>query len=253
MSELPGLPVRHGGRPLRRGRGAPPPTADQRLLDLSFINAGFFVQSGTAVYKELTGGQRVIAPRIINSTNPTGSIYPMVTVEEDHEDDLVITEHPVEYGAAITDHSYKRPSEVRMRVGWSESGGVSFGGYSQAVSDIKKIYEDILSLQNSRNPFTLVTGKKTYTNMLVAGIRVHTDARFEYSFIADISFKQILLVSTQTITKVTNPEDKTITPTQEKGTGAVTPSTTTGDKLDQNGVNPPGENPQVSWETGAGF
>jgi len=184
-----GLPVRRGG-----GRSVPRPGGPQ-LLDLTP-----FLTEEQMLLRNQTAAQGVIydMSRMGALDRHINGIRAMVTVEEDHEDDLVITEHPVEYGAAITDHSYKRPSEVKVRVGWSQSGGFSHHGVSPEI-DVRGIYNTLLALQNSRNPFTLVTGKREYINMLVAGIRVHTDARFESSFLADISLKQILLVSTQTL------------------------------------------------------
>ena len=111
-----------------------------------------------------------------------------VTIEEDADDVLEITQHPVEQGAAITDHAYKRPAEVRMRLGWSNW---------YAAQALNKVYSDILDLQSSRRPFTIETGKRSYSDMLVADIRQHTDAKFEYSLMVDITFRQIQLVDTQ--------------------------------------------------------
>ena len=48
-----------------------------------------------------------------------GMIIPSVVVSEKHTDTLEITEHPVEVGAAIADHAYKKPSEVVMEVGFA--------------------------------------------------------------------------------------------------------------------------------------
>lgn len=45
-----------------------------------------------------------------------GLIVPSVVVSEKHSDTLEITEHPVEIGAAVADHAYKRPSEVVLVV-----------------------------------------------------------------------------------------------------------------------------------------
>ena len=181
-------------------------------------------------------GAQPVIDRMIND------IVAMVTVEEDHEDDLVITEHPVEYGAAITDHSYKRPSEVRLRVGWSQSAGASLRGPYQVI-DVKTVYEQILALQNERNPFTVLTGKKRYRNMLVASIRVHTDAKFEYSFIADISLKQILLVSTQTLPGSINAKalasDEKNTPSPSTGDKQTTPLTVKSEQITNGGGKEP--------------
>ncbi|PWT77518.1 MAG: hypothetical protein C5B60_02475 [Chloroflexi bacterium] len=112
------------------------------------------------------------------------------TVSEDHDDELTITEHPVEHGAAIADHAFKRPSEVRCRIGWTAS---YVGG------DVAQIYEQILALQASREPFGVITGKRVYQNMLVASIRTQTNSGLAYTFLADVVLRQIIRVSTQTI------------------------------------------------------
>jgi hypothetical protein len=131
-----------------------------------------------------------VGARVTRSIDPAGyGFSPEVTIEEDADDVLEITQHPVEQGAAITDHAYKRPAELRMQIGWSDRYDNSSGNL---------LYSWILDLQSSRRPFSIVTGKRSYQNMLVSDIRQHTDAKFEYSLMIDISFREILLVNTQT-------------------------------------------------------
>lgn len=55
------------------------------------------------------------------STRKIGPIVAGITVRERHTDTLEITEHPVEQGAAISDHVYKRPASVVIEVSWSNS------------------------------------------------------------------------------------------------------------------------------------
>ncbi len=50
-------------------------------------------------------------------------LFADVVIEENLSDELVITEHPVEKGSPISDHCYKAPPEVTMKIGWSESAG----------------------------------------------------------------------------------------------------------------------------------
>lgn len=60
------------------------------------------------------------------SARPARSIGPIVaqvTISERHEDTLEITEHPVEQGAAIADHAFKRPATVVITAAWSNSPG----------------------------------------------------------------------------------------------------------------------------------
>jgi len=135
--------------------------------------------------------------------------FASVTIEEDHDDELIITQHPVEFGAIISDHAYKKPSEVRIRCAWNNSGSTyplhgnayrqaplvvsGYEGYARAV------YDEILALQSSRKPFSALTGKRLYRNMLVASIRVHTAPGSEYTLMADISLREVILVSTKSI------------------------------------------------------
>jgi hypothetical protein len=122
-------------------------------------------------------------------------IQAQVVVSEDHSDDLIITEHPIQAGAFINDHAFKRPAEVQVQMGWSTAFT-----FDQMFGTIIEIYSQILELQASRLPFTIYTGKRVYYNMLVASLRTHTDQRLEYSFLADISFREIVLVHTSIIT-----------------------------------------------------
>lgn len=120
-------------------------------------------------------------------------IISQVTVEEDGDDELMITEHPVQASAQITDHAFKRPSELRLRMGWSSAYLADNG------SDTSQIYGDLLRLQAGRIPFVVYTGKRVYQNMLVAGLRTHTDEKMEFSFVADIHLKEIVLVNTSIV------------------------------------------------------
>ncbi len=114
-----------------------------------------------------------------------------VTVSEAAEDRLIITQHPVESGATISDHAFKLPVQLRLHVGWSAA---YVGG------DVSQVYAQVLALQASRKLFTVYTGKRLYKNMLVAEIRENTTSRTEFTFLADISLEQVIIVNTQVVT-----------------------------------------------------
>ena len=118
-----------------------------------------------------------------------------VTVDEDGSDDLMITEHPVQQGSVIADHAFKRPCEIRVRMGWSDAYA-----YDTNENSVTWVYGQILRLQASRIPFTVYTGKRQYDNMLVASLRTHTDEKLEWTLMADIEFREVILVGTATIT-----------------------------------------------------
>ncbi|KAB8305807.1 hypothetical protein EH227_24920 [Rouxiella chamberiensis] len=133
-----------------------------------------------------------------------GLIIPDVVVSEKHQDALEITEHPVEIGAPVSDHSYKRPSEVTMEIGFSGGGSLldiadtSAIGISLGTSP-KEIYQQILDLQASRVPFDVTTGKRQYNNMLIRAIDVTTDRTSENVLMCVLTLREVIISQTQSI------------------------------------------------------
>lgn len=140
-----------------------------------------------------------------------GLIIPSVVVSEKHSDTLEITEHPVEIGAAVADHAYKRPSEVVMEVGFAGGGSLldfvdtSSIGLSLGLSP-QETYQELLDLQSSRIPFDVVTGKRLYSNMLIRALEVTTEKATENVLSAVLTLREVLITQTQQIT-VANKSD----------------------------------------------
>lgn len=118
-----------------------------------------------------------------------GGIIPDVIIDETGLDATKITDHPVEVGAAVTDHAFNLPVEITMRVGWSDSG--NFEGYSAAI------YGALLQLKAARIPFDISTGKRYYRNMLIQAIQMTTDMSTENALMATVSCREIILTSTE--------------------------------------------------------
>ncbi len=110
-------------------------------------------------------------------------------VEEIQHDQLQITEFPIESGAPISDHAYKRPPEIIMRCGFSNSTAQS-EGYVQAV------YGLFLDLQNSLEPFNVTTGKRQYANMMISSLLVTTDQESEYVLNIVVGLKMVIITNT---------------------------------------------------------
>lgn len=133
-----------------------------------------------------------------------GLIVPSVVVSEKHNDTLEITEHHVETGAPVSDHAYKRPSEVVMEVGFAGGGSLldfidtSSLGLTLGLSP-KETYQQILDLQSSRIPFDVVTGKRLYSNMLIRAIEVTTDRTSENVLMAVLTLREVIITQTQQI------------------------------------------------------
>lgn len=130
-----------------------------------------------------------------------------VTIEEVHHDEMEIVEHPIEQGAAITDHAYKRPAEVTLRYAWSTSPAAGAGIFglpafdSSAVqNELQDIYAGLLALQDNRVLCDIFTGKRVYSSMLLKSLAVTTDKHSENALFVTCTFKQVILVNTQTVT-----------------------------------------------------
>jgi len=175
-----------------------------------------------------------------------GPITAQVTLEEISVDELQITEHPVELGANITDHSFKRPAELIIRCGWSNSsldallGAVDglltaiTGGDLFGSDYVSGVYNQLLALQNARVPFSVATGKRIYQNMLMRSLALTTDPATENALLVTMVCREVLIVETRATTlpprdQQANPQDTAETTnrgTQQATSAAPSPGGT---------------------------
>ncbi|WOQ37385.1 phage baseplate protein [Acinetobacter soli] len=151
-------------------------------------------------------------------------LFADVTIEEKHKDETEITEHPTEVGSPISDHAYKLPPEVTIKVGWSESAGRLNGMVGNSIlsetTGLVAVYEALQQLQNSYVKLIVSTGKRLYTNMLIKSLGCTTDLQSENVLMIDITFKKIITVNTsETVMVVENQKDPSATAAvQDSGT-----------------------------------
>lgn len=140
-----------------------------------------------------------------------GGIEVQAIIEEVHSDSLMITEHPVQGGlyATITDHAIKRPTELVLRCGWSNSSMTSLlgsadaffsGGGMSATDYVSGIYSQLLALQESRLPFSITTSKRQYDDMLIQSLQTTVDNTTSNVLMVSVTCKQIILVETHATT-----------------------------------------------------
>lgn len=202
-----------------------------------------FAQAGGALGLEsiLIRPSRGIYSPQLSGGGVLDDIVAQVTLEEKHHDELEVTDHPVEQGASIVDHAFKRPAEVTLYLGWSNSPSRSgnltglvgsalpvvnsvasqltnaYGLASEAQSlingsdsQLQEIYQSLLQLQETRALFTLYTGKRVYTNMVCKSLTTETNNKSENSLLITVECRQVILVNTQTVVlpkdKVSNPK-----------------------------------------------
>lgn len=166
-----------------------------------------------------------------------GAIEIQASIEEQMSDTLEVTEHPVQTGASITDHSYKRPPQVVIHCGWSDSSPESFlatialsiaNGRVTGANLTSGLYSQLLNLQERRTPFSIVTSLRVYDNMLITNIAVRRDAKNSQALLAEVSCRGVIFVDLKTvsmppITDQGNP--KATAETQAVGTVSPAPGT----------------------------
>jgi hypothetical protein len=124
-----------------------------------------------------------------------GGFVADVTIREDHEDELVVTENPVEQGAEITDHSFKAPARLTVEVGYSNSSLAALANPNY----VQDVYAQFLGLQASRQPFDVITGKRLYSNMLITMLHTTSDKDTENAMFLSVKMREVILVNTQTV------------------------------------------------------
>lgn len=131
-------------------------------------------------------------PVYVQPRRSIGGLYADVIIEETHEDSLEITEHPVEQGAAVSDHAYVKPVSVTIHGGVTDS--TRTGGERRGI----EFYQKLRELQAKREPFDIITGKRAYKNMLLQRLTVNTTADTENSLIFSAECREVIIVGIQT-------------------------------------------------------
>ena len=147
--------------------------------------------SFTSFANDIIGDIEAPYALIETSYRNIGGVIPDVTIREINADENVITANPIETGGVASDHIFANPAIVEMVCGFSDSLGGS--GYSQAI------YQGLLAIRDTRQPFPLFTGKRFYGNMVFAGLAITTDENSEHALFVTARFQQVTLTSTTDI------------------------------------------------------
>ena len=148
-------------------------------------------------------GLASIALLLFGKKRNIGGVIPDVVIQEVHDDAVTITQHPVEYGAAISDHAYREPSQIVMTVGWTPGSllvnGVLSGSIFKGLQSLDDVYQSLLGIQRLREPFDLITGKRAYTDMMITALSVTTDKDTENALIVTVTMQEVLRARTMVI------------------------------------------------------
>jgi hypothetical protein len=118
---------------------------------------------------------------VIAFSSAIGPIAIDCVLSERHSSELDITEIPIETGAKITDHAIIVPKRITVDV--ADSGAAA-------------TYAALVAFQESRVPFSLVTGLTIYNSMLIKRIDADRDVSSSRILRCRCDLQEVIIVST---------------------------------------------------------
>lgn len=116
---------------------------------------------------------------IIGFSRAIGPIPLSCVLKEEHETSIEITSNPIETGAEVNDHAYIMPKRVMLEI---------------ADANAVATWNALIRFQESRVPFTLVTGLSVYSNMMIKGLRATRDATFSRILSGSAELQEVIIV-----------------------------------------------------------
>lgn len=164
--------------------------------------------------------------------NQTNYVFDAV-LAADHEQELRVTEHPVQTGASISDHAYIVPARLVLDIGMSDVMDAYFNPSTWAGSSSKSVsaYQTLLAIAFARIPVTVTTRLRTYTNMVVRVLNPRENSKTIAGLRARLELFQIFTATTL--------QTQASARTQETGLtslGAVSSQPPTSAQQSQNGI-----------------
>jgi hypothetical protein len=135
---------------------------------------------------------------VMVKTNIAGYFFDAI-LRMDHTSSLTITEHPVETGAAISDHAFVNPAVLVMEIGMSDVvKSLVNGQFEDGWSRSTKAFEVLQKLQKDREPLQVVTRLKKYDNMLIETIAVPDDNTTLFGLRATVTMREVFVAQVKT-------------------------------------------------------
>lgn len=139
-----------------------------------------------------------------------------------HTGSITVTEHPVETGASVSDHSYVNPNTLEMQIGMSDvATSIVAGQFTSSDTSSRSVaaYMVLDELMRQRIPMQVVTRLKVYSNMIITDISVPDDYLTLFGLKATVSFREIIVAVVKTVKISARPQT-----TDSTTKGTVTPS-----------------------------
>lgn len=157
--------------------------------------------------------------RSIQSTGSAGlggeTIIPDVIISETHSDEVVVTQHPVDTGAQVSDHAYRKPSLLVCEFGWSSSSrlinSLMSGSFLKGMETVNDVYAKLIRLKDERQLLKVSTAKRVYDNMLITKLQTTTTVDSENCAVIEITFEEVIQVQTKTVALASVMQDQSRT------------------------------------------
>lgn len=125
----------------------------------------------------------------------------------EHTSRLTITDHPVQTGAAVSDHAFLQPRELSMDVAMSNVHesvvpGQFSGGYSRSV----QAWNVLKELQALRVPIQVHTRLGLYQNMLIEVLTAPDDFTTFEGLRCTVTMREIIVAQVTTVQISARPE-----------------------------------------------
>lgn len=123
-----------------------------------------------------------------------------LTLEESHERSAEVTENPVESGAVVTDHVITNPERLRLEGFVTDAPAAVF---ASDAGRTQGAFETLEQAWREREPLTVVTGRKTYTDMVIVRLDMPRNRPASMRFV--IELQAVTIVQAQDVA-VVGPE-----------------------------------------------
>ena len=105
-------------------------------------------------------------------------------ISEEITSTMELPEHPIEKGAKITDHAWRKPDSIKLEFAISDENAVA-------------AYNALRSVMEAATLFTFVTGFRAFNNMAIQELTPKRDKETSRILSANITLKEVIIVSTQ--------------------------------------------------------
>ena len=151
-------------------------------------------------------------------TNIGGYFFDAI-IKAEHTTSRMLTEHPIQNGTNIVDHSFQLPARLVLEIGMSDAMDSLVQDQYPSVKSVSA-YQQLLALQRAGNALSVTTRLNVYENMVIEQITSSDDYKTMYGLRAIVTLRQIMLA---TVAETTVPTSDREQVTQETQKGTIQP------------------------------